>query len=71
MYHGTLEVRALTPTTTQLYYTLVYDNSNLADDAARDAELARRRNTFTGMLQNRFSPKAARCLPDQSAHQPG
>jgi hypothetical protein len=52
MYHGTLEVRALSPTTTQLYYTLVYDNSNLADDAAREAELARRRNTFTGMLQN-------------------
>jgi hypothetical protein len=40
---NTLEARALTPTTTQLYYTLVYDNSNLADDAAREADIARRR----------------------------
>ena len=52
MYHGTLEARALTPTTTQLLYTLLYDNSGLPDDAARDADLTRRRTTFTGLLQN-------------------
>ena len=36
MYHGTLEAKPLTPTTTQLVYSLFFDNSNLADDAARD-----------------------------------
>ena len=30
MYHGTLEARAESPTTTKLYYTLVYDNSMMA-----------------------------------------
>jgi len=52
MYHGTLEARALTPTTTQLHYTLFFDNSNLADDAAREADVNSRRTRFTGMLQN-------------------
>ena len=52
MYHGTLEARALTPTTTQLHYTLFFDNSNLADDAARETDSNNRRTRFTGMLQN-------------------
>lgn len=52
MYHGTLEARALTPTTSMLYYTLLYDNSPLPDDAAREADIARRRTTFTGLLKN-------------------
>jgi hypothetical protein len=52
MYHGTLEARALTPTTTQLHYTLFFDNSNLADDAARETDTNNRRTRFTGMLQN-------------------
>jgi hypothetical protein len=52
MYHGTLEARALTPTTTQLHYWLFFDNSNLADDAARETDINNRRTRFTGMLQN-------------------
>jgi hypothetical protein len=52
MYHGTLEARALTPTTTQLIYSLFFDNSQLADDAAREADIANRRKRFTGFLQN-------------------
>ena len=52
MYHGTLEARALSPTTTQLHYTLFFDNSNLADDAARDADINNRRTRATGWLQN-------------------
>jgi hypothetical protein len=52
MYHGTLEARALSPTTTQLHYTLFFDNSNLADDAARETDTNNRRTRFTGMLQN-------------------
>jgi hypothetical protein len=52
MYHGTLEARALSPTTTQLNYSLFFDNSNLADDAARETDITNRRTRFTGMLQN-------------------
>ena len=35
LYHGTLEARPVTATTSKLVYTLVYDNSMLADDAAK------------------------------------
>ena len=52
LYHGTLEARAITPTTTQIDYTLLYDNSGLADDAAREADMKNRRTRFTGMLTN-------------------
>jgi hypothetical protein len=52
MYHGTLEAAPLSATTTRLNYTLVYDNSNLTDDAAREKDLANRRTRFTGMLEN-------------------
>lgn len=52
MYHGTLEARALTPTTTRVFYTLLFDNSMLADDAAREKDIANRRTRFTKMLQN-------------------
>jgi hypothetical protein len=71
MYHGTLEARALTPTTTELYYTLVYDNSNLADDAAREADIARRRKTFTGMLQNMKILSEGGTLPPGAVRAPG
>ena len=36
LYHGTLEARPVTATTSKLVYTLVFDNSMLADDAARE-----------------------------------
>ena len=52
LYHGTLEARPVTATTSKLVYTLVYDNSMLADDAARAADRARRVTTFTTALQN-------------------
>jgi hypothetical protein len=52
MYHGTLEAEPLSATTTRLNYTLVYDNSSLADDAARDKDLANRRTRFTKLLEN-------------------
>ena len=35
-----------------MIYTLVYDVSNLADQAAKDADIARRRTMFEGALQN-------------------
>src|SRR5690606_34551203 len=52
LYHGTLEARPLTASTTTLLYTLVYDNSTLADDAARMQDRERRTTTFTRALQN-------------------
>lgn len=52
MYHGTLEVRPLTATTSKIYYTLVYDNSILADDAARERDKAQRTASFTRAIQN-------------------
>ena len=52
LYHGTLEARPLTATTSKLVYTLVYDNSTLPDDAAREKDKAQRTATFTRALQN-------------------
>jgi hypothetical protein len=52
LYHGTLEARPLTATTSKLVYTLVYDNSILADDGARAKDIAQRKATFTQALQN-------------------
>jgi hypothetical protein len=52
LYHGTLEARPLTATTSKLIYTLVYDNSMLEDDAARERDRARRAAQFTTALEN-------------------
>ena len=52
LYHGTMEVRPVTAKTSRLYYTLIYDNSMLPDDAARDKDKASRTATFTRAIQN-------------------
>jgi len=52
LYHGTLEARPVTATTSKLLYTLVFDNSMLADDAARQRNIEQRRTQFTRALQN-------------------
>jgi len=52
LYHGTLEARPLTATTSKLLYTLVFDNSMLADDAAREKDKAQRTARFMQALQN-------------------
>jgi hypothetical protein len=52
LYHGTLEARPVTANTSKLVYTLIYDNSMLADDAAREQDRQRRTTTFTTALQN-------------------
>src|ERR1700720_4237726 len=36
LYHGTLEARPVTATTSKIVYTLLFDNSMLADEAARE-----------------------------------
>ena len=52
LYHGTLEARPVTATTSKLVYTLMWDNSMLADDAARERDRAQRTATFTQALEN-------------------
>ncbi len=52
LYHGTLEARPLTATTPKLLYTMVLDNSTLADDAAREKDRAQRTAQFTTALEN-------------------
>lgn len=63
LYHGTIEAVPLTNKTTRLDYTLVYDNSNLADDAARDKDLENRRTRFTKMLENMKTLSEGGTLP--------
>ncbi len=52
MYHGTLEARPVTATTSKLVYTLMFDNSMLPDDAAREKDLTNRRTRFMQALEN-------------------
>jgi len=52
LYHGTLEARPVTANSSKLVYTLMWDNSMLADDAARETDLANRRRVFTNALDN-------------------
>src|SRR5437868_15007772 len=52
LYHGTLEARPVSSTTSKLVYTLFFDNSMLPDEAARAADKEARRARFTQALQN-------------------
>jgi hypothetical protein len=52
LYHGFLEAKPTGANSTKLIYTLMYDVSNLADQAAKDADVARRKTQFTAALAN-------------------
>jgi len=52
LYHGTLEARPVTATTSKIVYTIFFDNSMLADDAARERDIAQKTTQFTTALQN-------------------
>lgn len=52
MYHGTVEARPVTATTSKIIYTLVWDNSALADDAAKERDKMQRTTTFTRAIDN-------------------
>ena len=52
LYHGTVDAMALTDKTTRVTYTLFFDNSMLADDAARNADIESRRTRFTKSMGN-------------------
>jgi hypothetical protein len=52
LYHGTLEAKPVSATTSKLIYTLILDQSMLADDAARKADVDRRSARFTQALKD-------------------
>jgi hypothetical protein len=52
LYHGTVEAKPVTATTSKLIYSLVWDASNLPDDAAREANKMQRATTFQNALNN-------------------
>ena len=52
LYHGTLETRPVTSTTSKIVYTLFFENSMLPNDAARAEDKERRRTRFMQALQN-------------------
>ena len=67
LYHGTLEARPMTATTSKLVYTLVYDNSTLADDAAREKDKQQRATQFTRALENMKTLAEGGTLPPPPA----
>jgi hypothetical protein len=67
LYHGTLEARPLTATTSKLVYTLVFDNSMLADDDARQRDRAQRTAQFTRALENMKTLAEGGTLPPPPA----
>ena len=71
LYHGTLEARPLTATTSKIVYTIFFDNSMLADAAAREADKARRTATFTRALQNMKTLAEGGKLPPPATRPPG
>ena len=52
LYHGFMEAKPIDANRSKLVYTLVYDQSNLPDQAAREADIAQRRGMFEGALKN-------------------
>jgi hypothetical protein len=67
LYHGTLEARPVTATTSKIVYTIFFDNSMLGDDAAREADKTRRAATFTRALQNMKTLAEGGTLPPPPA----
>jgi len=67
LYHGTLEARPLSATTSKLVYTLVFDNSMLGDDAARERDRAQRTAQFTRALENMKTLAEGGTLPPPPA----
>jgi hypothetical protein len=67
LYHGTLEARPVTATTSKLVYTLLFDNSMLPDDAAREKDKAQRTTQFTRALENMKTLAEGGTLPPRPA----
>jgi hypothetical protein len=67
LYHGTLEAVPVTATTSKIVYTLFFDNSMLADDAAREKDRTQKAATFTRALQNMKTLAEGGTLPPPPA----
>lgn len=70
LYHGTLEARPVNATTSKLVYTLMFDNSMLADDAAREKDKAQKTAIFTRALQNMKTLAEGGTLPPPRGRRP-
>lgn len=71
LYHGTVEAVPVSATTSKLLYTLVFDNSMLADDAARRKDLQQRTAMFTRALNNMKTIAEGGTLSPPAARGPG
>jgi hypothetical protein len=71
LYHGTLEARAASPTTTRMLYTILWDNSMVADDAGKEKDKAGRTATFTRALANIKTIAEGGTLPPPASPPPG
>jgi hypothetical protein len=67
LYHGTLEAVPVSATTSKLVYTLFFDNSMLADDAARDRDVAAKTTQFTTALTSMKTLAEGGTLPPAPA----
>ena len=65
LYHGTLEVRPVTDKTSKIVYTLMYDNSMLPDDAAREKDKASRTGVFQRAMANMKTLAEGGKLPER------
>lgn len=52
LYHGFLEVRPVNATSSKLVYTLMVDQADKADQAAKEKDVTQRRTQFEGALAN-------------------
>jgi hypothetical protein len=52
LYHGFMEAKPVSDDASKIVYTLVYDISDKADQAAKDADIERRRGMFQTALEN-------------------
>jgi hypothetical protein len=71
MYHGTLEARPVSATTSKLVYTIFYDNSRIGDDAAKEKDRAGRTATFQRALNNMKILAEGGTLPPPPARRGG
>ena len=67
LYHGTVEAVPASATTSKLVYTLVFDNSMLADDAAREKDIQQRTAQFKRALNNMKTLAEGGTLPPPAA----
>jgi hypothetical protein len=51
LYHGFMEAKPVTASTSKIVYTLVYDVSDKPDEAAKQADIAQRRTRFEAALK--------------------